>query len=33
MHFEKVRVVVLDAEGKVLYISGDGPTEVPIFAI
>jgi hypothetical protein len=33
MHFEKARVVVLDAEGKVLYISGDGPTEVPIFAI
>ena len=33
MHFEKERVVVLDAEGKVLHISGDGPTEVPIMAI
>jgi hypothetical protein len=30
MHFEKERVVVLDARGKVLHISGDGPTEVPI---
>jgi hypothetical protein len=33
MHFQKERVVVLDAEGKVLHISGDGPTEVPIVAI
>lgn len=33
MHFEKGRVVILDAEGKVLHISGDGPTEVPILAI
>lgn len=33
MHFEKERVVILDAEGKVLHISGDGPTEVPILAI
>jgi hypothetical protein len=33
MHFEKERVVVLDADGKVLHISGDGPTEVPILAI
>lgn len=33
MHFEKNRVVVLDAEGKVLHISGDGPTEVPMLAI
>ena len=33
MHFEKERVVVLDAEGKVLHISGDGPTEVPIMVI
>jgi hypothetical protein len=32
MHFEKERVVVLDAGGKVLHISGDGPTEVPILA-
>ena len=33
MRFEKTRVVVLDAEGKVLHISGDGPTEVPILAV
>ena len=33
MRFEKERVVVLDAEGKVLHISGDGPTEVPVVAI
>jgi hypothetical protein len=33
MHFEKERVVILDAKGKVLHISGDGPTEVPIMAI
>lgn len=33
MHFEKVRVVILDAKGKVLHISGDGPTEVPVLAI
>lgn len=33
MHFQKERVVVLDAKGKVLDISGDGPTEVPILAI
>jgi len=33
MHFEKKRVVVLDGKGKVLHISGDGPTEVPILAI
>jgi hypothetical protein len=33
MHFQKERVVILDAKGKVLYISGDGPTEVPILAI
>ncbi len=33
MHFEKERVVVLDAQGKVLHISGDGPTEVPILAM
>jgi hypothetical protein len=32
MHFEKERVVVLDAGGKVLHISWDGPTEVPILA-
>lgn len=30
MFFTKERVVVLDEEGKVLHISGDGPTEVPI---
>ena len=33
MRFEKERVVILDATGKVLHISGDGPTEVPILAI
>ena len=33
MHFQKERVVILDAAGKVLHISGDGPTEVPILAI
>ncbi len=33
MHFEKERIVVLDAAGKVLHISGDGPTEVPILMI
>lgn len=30
MDFVKQRIVVLDAGGKVLHISGDGPTEVPI---
>lgn len=33
MFFTKERVVVLDDAGKVLHISGDGPTEVPIMAI
>jgi hypothetical protein len=33
MQFEKERVVILDAKGEVLHISGDGPTEVPILAI
>lgn len=33
MRFEKQRIVVLDAKGKVLHLSGDGPTEVPIMAI
>jgi hypothetical protein len=33
MQFEKERTVVLDGEGKVLEIFGDGPTEVPILAI
>ena len=33
MQFEKERVVILDAKGKVLHISGDGPTEVPVLAI
>jgi hypothetical protein len=33
MHFEKQRIVVLDAGGKVLQISGDGPTDVPILAM
>jgi hypothetical protein len=33
MHFEKERMVILDAGSKVLHIAGDGPTEVPILAI
>ena len=33
MQIQKERVVVLDASGKVLQISGDGETEVPIMAI
>jgi hypothetical protein len=33
MHFQKERVVILDDKGKVLHISGDGPTEVPILAM
>lgn len=30
MHFQKERIVVLDGNGKVLHVSGDGPTEVPV---
>lgn len=33
MQFQKDRTVILNAEGKVLHITGDGPTEVPILAI
>ena len=33
MDFEKQRTVILDAKGRVLAISGDGPTEVPVMAI
>jgi hypothetical protein len=33
MHFQKERTVVLDGKGKLLHISGDGPTEVPILAM
>lgn len=33
MDFSKQRVVVFDQEGKVLHVSGDGATEVPIMAI
>ena len=33
MHFQKERMVILDAGGKMLHISGDGPTEAPILAI
>ena len=33
MHFEKKRIVVLDNDGKVLQVFGDGSTEVPILAI
>jgi len=32
MHFEKTRIVVLDDNAKVLYISGDGATAVPILS-
>ena len=31
--FSKERTVILDADGKVLRIAGDGPTEAPIMAI
>ena len=33
MFFTKQRVVILDEAGKVLHISGDGPTEVPIMVM
>lgn len=33
LEFDKERIVVLDATGKVLHISGDGPTEVMVLAI
>ena len=33
MHFSKERKVVFDANGKILHISGDGPTEAPMMAI
>lgn len=33
MHFEKERLVVLDATGRVLHIAGDGPTETAILAM
>jgi len=33
MSFTKERVVVLDAKGTVVHITGDGPTETPILAI
>jgi hypothetical protein len=33
VRFEKERVEVLDCDGTVLHISGEGRTEVPIFAI
>ncbi|MDH4444400.1 MAG: hypothetical protein QE267_04645 [Akkermansiaceae bacterium] len=33
MQFEKIRIVILDAANKVLHISGDGPTEVPIMML
>ena len=33
LHFVKQRLVIFDAAGKILHISGDGPTEVPILAI
>ncbi len=33
LHFIKTRTVVLDRKGRVLAVLGDGPTEVPVFAI
>ncbi|MFM1770447.1 MAG: hypothetical protein RJA22_2976 [Verrucomicrobiota bacterium] len=33
MHFEKERVVLLNAAGQVVQVIGDGPTEVPILAM
>lgn len=30
LHFKKERTVILDAQGKVRHVTGDGPTEVPI---
>jgi hypothetical protein len=33
MSFEKQRIVILDAKGTVLAVSGDGPTEVPVMAV
>jgi hypothetical protein len=33
MHFNKKRVVIFDDQGKLLHISGDGATEVPVLAI
>ena len=33
LQFTKERLVVFDSAGKILHISGDGPTEVPILAI
>lgn len=33
MSFEKKRIVVLDAENKVLHLSGDGPTEAAIMML
>lgn len=33
MHFQKTRIVILDRDGEVLEVSGDGPTEVPVLAI
>ncbi len=33
MQFQKSRIVILDDKGKVLHVTGDGPTEVPVLAI
>lgn len=33
MHFDKERVVLLNAAGQVVQVIGDGPTEVPIVAM
>ena len=33
MSFEKTRIVILDSDNKVLHISGDGPTEVPVLML
>ena len=33
IQFEKNRIVILDAANKVLHVSGDGPTEVPVMML
>lgn len=33
MHFTKERTLVFDAAGKLLLVTGDGPTEAPVLAI
>jgi hypothetical protein len=33
MHFQKDRVVLINAAGQVVQVISDGPTEVPIVAL